>query len=225
MADGGRRRRASPDRAGMSPSGTPNASPNTGGMRVGDRVRRAGPSRCRRSRRRRRPAARKVDRRRDQTRRKPTTSVVPMTVLADGDGRPDFEVGGPHDPGQGVPVVPGPVEPTIRRVLPREVLGIAQRARCPQPAVRPGLVEADAERDAEGASVRSGRCRGHPRPPGCRASRGRRGRVASWGAVWRSRRTVARPGRVEHHQGHAPAARPRRRRASARRRADGGRRR
>ena len=81
-------------------------------------------------------------------------SPRPDTPPADDPGRPDQLVAGqdsgfnPHlrranEPGQPSLGVPGAVEPALRRVVPRQVLGVPQHDRRSQQAVRTGLVEPD----------------------------------------------------------------------------------
>ena len=95
-------------------------------------------------------ASRNSVRRRAQTRRQPTTRVVPISSSPVRTRRLDADLRRPNQPGQPALGVPGAVEPSLRRVVPRQVLGVAQHDRGPQQAVGTGLVEPDAIRRRTG---------------------------------------------------------------------------
>ena len=159
-------------------------------------------------------------RRRDHTRRKPTTSVVPVIVVPLRIGPSDGELGGAHEPGHVPTGVPGPVEAHRVRVLPGEVLGVAQQRRRAHPAVR-----ARPRRSGPGTAPGTRRSRlTARRSPADRASRGRRGRSPLVGRGLALETDLARALGVEDDQPDAQASHPRRRHGSARHRAGGGRR-
>ena len=126
-------------------------------------------------------------RRRAQTRRQPTTRVVPTARRRRRSGRRTATSAARTSQVRPRSRVPVAAEPARRRVEPGEVLGVAQQHRRPEQAVRPRLVEADAVRRGAGCPAR-GRSRRAPRRAR-RASRACTSPVASCGAVWRSSRT------------------------------------
>ena len=140
-------------------------------------------------------------RRRAQTRRHPTTRVVPVKASPTRIGPADHDLGRAGPARRGRARVPRPVEAALRRVEPGQVLGVAQQDRGPQQPVRARLVEPDAER--RGAGCRGSRAHGRRSASRSRVSRVT-SRVPAYGAVWRSSRTSARP--LRHRTRRAPTA-------------------
>ena len=135
-----------------------------------------------------RPRPGKSVRRRAQTRRQPTTWVVPTSSDPTAIGCVDGHLRRADEPGQAACRVPRPVEAAARGMEPGDVLGVAQQDRRAEQAVRPGLVEPHAEWRRTGV-----RFAGHVSPGRRRARRGSRAStiaVESWGAVWAASRTA-----------------------------------
>ena len=163
-------------------AGASKISSKTGGMRVGA-PRASSRTQSMWIQARGRPSAStKSVRRRDQTRRKPTTRVVAVSEAPTAIGAVTASSAARTSQVSRCSAYHARSKPSVGGVHPGEVLGVAQDRRRAQETVRPGLVEADPIRGAE--PVRPGPRAGHRRASASRSSDSRLTRsIPAVGAV------------------------------------------